>query len=86
MKVEHSDYSQGYLGDFIYSKMNPKRSVKNGSGTLTTDYKNKLSTYILKQVEVGELKWSDLLVSKPIKDITEGLYEFILKCNGIGKK
>jgi hypothetical protein len=84
----NSSYKSKGLGT-VLNEINNYRGMKRKftftelgkSGTLSTDYKNKLSTFIINEVDNGSINWNEISKNSSAKKIAERIYRFIKKHN-----
>jgi len=85
LRFSEKDYINMRMGEFIHKKIKNhltfQRKIQGDSGTLKTDYKNKLSSFVLKKVIDNELNWDMIKENKAAEELTIKIYNFIQKQN-----
>ncbi|MFC6998880.1 AAA family ATPase [Rufibacter roseus] len=86
MEFTELRYRQEGLGKFLTERLRNKvpkipKVKETNSNTLTTDYKNKFSKFVLDEVEAHNLTWKDISQNQDARDITITLFEFIQRHN-----
>ncbi len=80
LDFKYSDYHSIAMGKYIRQTLKLVNR-KIGEKTLTTDYKNKFSSYVLEQVEKGKITWTNIKEHPSAENITIALRKFLEKHN-----